>query len=132
MKTIELQLWPTANCRVVSVEGAVPLFAGMGDLRGRAWFGVFKSLAVDVLLATSFTDRCIRGVSPSKRKIFPLHSLPVAIISMQNEFKAITADTVEDDVHTVANSSNPKRWELFVLHSESNHDTRLLAGSCAV
>lgn len=58
-----------ANRMVVSVERIEPLFVLMGDLRVCIWFGVVKNLVIDLLLGTSFINRCIRGVFPSERKI---------------------------------------------------------------
>lgn len=58
-----------ANPSVVSIEGIVSPFVPRGDLHLRAWFGLVANLAVDVLLGTSFINRCIKGIFPSERKI---------------------------------------------------------------
>lgn len=92
----------TANGKVVSVEGIMHLYVRMGDLRVRSWFGVVENLVIDVLLGTSFMYRCIRRIFPSEQKIVSLHSRPLANISTQRIVNTITADTEENNVHTIA------------------------------
>lgn len=46
----------------------------------RVWFGIVSSLAIDMLLCSSFIDRFVHGIFPSDRKVVPLHSNSVAIL----------------------------------------------------
>lgn len=59
LKTIRSPPLRPANCEVGFVEVIVPLFVRMANLTVLAWFGVVQNLAVDVVLGTSFIDRCI-------------------------------------------------------------------------
>lgn len=104
VKTIRSPPLHTLNCEVVSVDGIVPLFVHLGDLRVCTWFGVVDNLAVNLLLGTSFIDPCIGEIFPTERKVVPRHSRPVAITSTQKKVNKITADTEEVDVHAITDS----------------------------
>lgn len=56
------------------------MFVRMGDLCVHDWLGIVESVPVDVLVGTSFTDRCIRGTFPMERKIIPWHSRRVSVL----------------------------------------------------
>lgn len=71
MKTITSPLVRIAPREVSSVERIVPLSVRMTDLRMLAWFGVVENHVVDVLLATSFIDRCIPNI-PFRAKNRPV------------------------------------------------------------
>lgn len=109
MKTIKSPPVRATNLEVLSVEGIVPAFLRMGDLRVCPLFRVLDNLAIEVLLRSLFIDRCIRGVFPSDRKIVPWHSPPIAILLAQTQFNAITADTKEVDLQTTYHISNTKK-----------------------
>lgn len=49
------------------------------DLCVRAWFWVFKYIAVDLLLGTSFIDRGTRKIIQTKLKFVTRHSGPVGL-----------------------------------------------------
>lgn len=51
----ELQL-RTVDCKVMNVEGIVPMFIRIGDLRVLARFVIFENLALDVLIGTSIVN----------------------------------------------------------------------------
>lgn len=73
----------TATKEPLALDGTIILHLRLGDLRVRVCFGVVPNLVVDFLLGTSFSDRFIRGIFPSERKIVPWHSHPVTILASQ-------------------------------------------------
>lgn len=62
------------------MEGFVPLFICMGDLHVQAWFEILENLAVQVLIETSFINRCRHRMFHTGRKVVPRNSKPVEII----------------------------------------------------
>lgn len=88
VEPIEQPQLRTATREHVNVEGVIPMFVRIGDLRVRAWFGVVENLAVDILVGTSFIDRCIRGIFPTERKIVPWHSRPVSILTSSSNISS--------------------------------------------
>lgn len=60
MNTIKSPPLPTANCEVVSVELFMPHVVRKVYLCVPTWFEVVKNLAVNVLVGTSFINRCVR------------------------------------------------------------------------
>lgn len=62
---------PAATKEAVHIDSTIPIFLRNGSLRVRAWHGVVKNLAVDVLVGTSFIDRGIQSIFPNERKLAP-------------------------------------------------------------
>lgn len=52
--------------------GVLPNSIFIEDLYAVSWFRKVNNLVVDVLLGTSFIDRCINGIFHSERNICPL------------------------------------------------------------
>lgn len=52
-----------ASRQVVNIEGIVPLFISIGDLRVGSWSAVLQNLAVDVMFVTSFIDNAYAAKS---------------------------------------------------------------------
>lgn len=52
----------------------------IGDIRIRIMFGIFRDLAVDVFIVTTFIGRFINGIFPSERKIVPFNFPPMSIL----------------------------------------------------
>lgn len=82
----------------MSVEGVVPLFVHIGDLRVWAWFGIVEMLVVDALLGTSFIDQYIHGIFPTERKFVPWSSKPMEIIL--SAISSINANSTVIEVNT--------------------------------
>lgn len=59
----------TATKQAVIIDAIIPMFVRISDLCVRAWLEIVESVAFDVLLGTSFIDRCIWGVFPSECNI---------------------------------------------------------------
>lgn len=53
----------------------------IGDVGNRIRFGVVEIREDEALRGISFIDRCIWKVFPRVRKVVPLHSSPVAILT---------------------------------------------------
>lgn len=64
----------------LSLDSILWLFRweGYKSVHGFSWL---KKMAIEVLIGTTFTDRCIRGIFPMERRIVPLHSWSAAILS---------------------------------------------------
>lgn len=71
----------SASDRLVHVKGMIMRFVRLGTLHTRVHFGVVDSLAVPLLVGTSFIDRCFKAIFPIERVIFPIQSRPVPTIS---------------------------------------------------
>lgn len=56
------------------------IYARIGEVFVRAWFGIIDSFAVELLSGTLFLGRSIREIFPGKHELFPWHSTPVDII----------------------------------------------------
>lgn len=80
IKSTRLPQMQTANCNVFNIESIWPLFTCIGDLCVRAWFRIVDNLAVDILLGTSFIDRCIQRTFRTECEIGPSHSESLRII----------------------------------------------------
>lgn len=74
-----LKHW-SANKRPTRSESFIPFHFQIVDLSIRVWFGVVTSVAVDLLLGTSFIHRYVQEKFPSERKLVPWHSRPVDIL----------------------------------------------------
>lgn len=68
MKTTKLPLLRTADREVVFIGEILFVYARVGSLRIRTWFGVVKNLVVDVLLGQSFIDHCIWGIFSTREQ----------------------------------------------------------------
>lgn len=86
----------TPNCKVVNIECIVPLLNRIGDLRVRAWFGIFKNVAIDALLWTSLFNQCTCAIFPAERRIIPWNSGPVATMAII--MKSTTTNLIQTDV----------------------------------
>lgn len=91
-------------------EVIVLLSNGIGDPQVRDWFGIAENLAVNILLRTLLIDQCIRGVFPTKRKIFSWHSWLVANITTKKATNMINIDV------TVFNGNT--KWHKDALTDE--------------
>lgn len=67
------------------VESKIIIHTGSGSRCVRLWIDVIPDLAIHMSLNTSFTDQCIRGVFPFKRKVIPRHSHPVGTLSIHQQ-----------------------------------------------
>lgn len=56
-----------------------------GDLHVRIWFGIVKSLLVNLLLGMAYINKCSRCVFSMKSKIVPEHSALVSILGKVTE-----------------------------------------------
>lgn len=65
----------------VDVIGNIMLFVQLGDLHVRVHIGVVDKLAFPLLVGTSFIDRFVQGIFPMERRVVPVRSGPLAIIS---------------------------------------------------
>lgn len=102
------------------IEGIVPLFDGMADLRLGAWFPIVENLAGNVLLITLLIDGCICKMFPTGPKIVPWHFTPVATISTMTAINSINFDNTVVSVNT-RSQDQASRDELnlcFVVHQE--------------
>lgn len=105
IKGMKSALLRTGNREIVSVEGFVSLIGRMGDPRVDVSFGVVENLTADVQLGTSFIDCLIRLIFPSERKAVLSNSRTVMIVFTQKRVNALTTDTEEVDLQTVADSN---------------------------
>lgn len=71
----------TATEQPLHVKEKILLHVRFEYLCVEAWFGIVFNLAVDIFISTSFIDKLIRGIFPSKRKVVSWHSDSVAILS---------------------------------------------------
>lgn len=62
----------SAKKESIKVRGFIPSIVKIGTQQVRGWFGVFKSLAFDILLGPTGIHSCMKG-------IFPLYKKTVAI-----------------------------------------------------
>lgn len=69
----------TATKEPLDVEGNILLHVRFESLFARVWFGVMPDLEFDMLLITSFINRFVHGIFPSKCKVVPWHSHSVTI-----------------------------------------------------
>lgn len=74
----------TANKQSFLVMRTVLLHVGVSELCIQAWFAIVDSLAVDLLLGTSFLDHYILESFSEKHTLESRHSPPVAIIELHN------------------------------------------------
>lgn len=65
----------------VNVIGKIMLFLQLGDLHLRVNFSVADNLAVPLRITMSFIDRFVKGIFLMERRIIPIQSRLVAIIS---------------------------------------------------
>lgn len=114
-KFIELPELRTANQKVINNEGVVPLSVSTGLLGALAGIEISKSVAVDTLLGTSFIDPCIRGLFKSERKIVPVLSGPVAIISWTRLISYIFAYSTVLELSTT-HKTDKELEELYLCH----------------
>lgn len=56
-----------ANLKIVNVEGIVPLYVRIWRFKRTCLVGDSKIPAIDLLLGTSFINRCIRGILPAEK-----------------------------------------------------------------
>lgn len=61
----------TATNKADSFQGVIFLIGYMRILHACAWLHILENLAVNLLLGTSYMDRSIRVIFPTKRKIAP-------------------------------------------------------------
>lgn len=92
VRSIKSQQSQTGKSVVVNIEGLLLLFIRIGDLCVRAWFVIFKNLAVDVLFVSSFIDTCVCGIFPPEYKSVPCLLRPVAVISTKAAISLIKAN----------------------------------------
>lgn len=70
----------------------------MGDLHVHAWFRVFENFVGDVLLGKSFTDRCIRSIFASERKVVLWTSRKASIQASLRTMSLIFLETCVQNV----------------------------------
>lgn len=61
----------TATKQLVQVEGRILFYVRFESIHTKVWFGIVPSLAVEMLLDTSFIDIFTRGIFPFERKVVP-------------------------------------------------------------
>lgn len=78
------------------------LYIRIGEGSERVMFAIVKSLAVAVLLGTSFIERFIKGIFHSERRIVPSNFPPVSILIMHETETYKTEEQQEDtDTNTM-------------------------------
>lgn len=70
-KSTQLQQLLGVTRKGVTIEGTVPLFFCIADLRVRPWLWISGDLALLLLGETLFTDRCICGIFRTAQKSSP-------------------------------------------------------------
>lgn len=64
----------TAPWYATKVVEIIPLHICIGDLCPRIWFGVVNTLALNVLLGTTYINKLIEGIFLMRRWVVPIHS----------------------------------------------------------
>lgn len=78
-----------AKIESVEVQCVIRITVKMGTVEVLTWFGVFKSLAVYILLYTAYIDRCMEGFFLIDRMIVPINSAPVQILGRDQDLSNI-------------------------------------------
>lgn len=75
--------------KLIKMRKGILLIGKMGPLQVRTWFGVVKSLAVDILFGTTHIECCIKGVIPMDRKIVPIYSPTIPVLTRDRDMSKI-------------------------------------------
>lgn len=70
----------SATNQRVEIVGILSFYVRMDEARVRVELGELRNLAVPILLGTSFVDKFVKGVFPSKRKIVTYNSPRVSLL----------------------------------------------------
>lgn len=81
------------NREIVNIKCIIPFFARNGYLSTGPYFGIVKCLSVDVLVGTSFIDRCICRVFSIEVEAVLGHLNAMAVIKTKIVIDLIYADT---------------------------------------
>lgn len=76
IELIESLKFITANTEVISIHGGILLVVHMGDLQTRIWLDFVQNVAADVLLRTTYIDKCIWDEFSINCRIVPEHWEP--------------------------------------------------------
>lgn len=87
----------TAPEQAVLVQGVISLHVFIENLHARTWLGIVENFAVDLLLGTSFIDRCIHGTLSTEGKIGRIHSRAVEILKSFSKVESLLEKDVQDD-----------------------------------
>lgn len=68
----------------------MPLAVQMGGLQVLGWLQIIPKRAVNVLLETTYIEKCARGILPIEWKIVPAHLAPRAILGRGTEAHVTT------------------------------------------
>lgn len=75
----------SASGQALQVIGVFFFYVKMRVIIKREWLGEMDRIAVDILLETTYTARCIQDILTAKRWIVPVQSKPVLITSVMKE-----------------------------------------------
>lgn len=119
---------------VEKIEGNVPFYIRIGNLRVHVWFGIVENLAFEVLLGTSIIDQGIPGIFPTEHKIFPWHWEQVAIISIKTAISWInTKNLVYNVKKHLRNDASSDNFNLCRIAREEKiptHTQGVVLASC--
>lgn len=102
-----------AERKVGKLQAMVPFFISFGDLCVCTSFGTIENLTAHVLLGTSIIDHCIHRMFPSERKVVPLPSRPMEILSTKMVISSVNADNIVFNVN--AYSQDDTSSDVFAL-----------------
>lgn len=75
----------TATRWSIKIDGLILQHLRIKDLCTRIWFSVASRSAVDILMVTAFIVLIIRGKLLLERKDVPCYSLPIAILTRNQQ-----------------------------------------------
>lgn len=85
----------------------------MEDLYAYTWFGTFKNHAVDLLIRTSFIERCICGIFWTEQKVLLIQSRALPMFTSLPKVVSLLERDVGDDPYA-KDSGNIKVLECHV------------------
>lgn len=85
----------------VEVIGRISLHVQIEEGHIRVTFGIFRNLAVPVLLGTSFINNFAKGIFPGEKKMIPFNSPTVLILTMLERETDQTEEQQEDTVTNI-------------------------------
>lgn len=105
----------TATSQEVSIGDTVSLHVWIWDSRVRVFLGVVRNLAVFALLGTSFIDKFVKGIFPSKQKIVLYNSAPAETLATIIRTKIDDKDGQDIDKISEEDAVMEDRYEVLRL-----------------
>lgn len=79
-------------------------------------FGIFRNLAVSVLLRASFIERYIKDIFPTEREIVPFNTTPELIITVHKVVFDETEEKTKNVINVMA-EQNPEQEPMRVVQT---------------